>query len=137
MTESEMFAILQPCLYGPLTDAAISLILSDRLKEFPRALTLADRVLRAHSLAPRSAIRTDQQARVYNLIRKLVGQGRTRESAIRTARAIISDLDQVGFDAACALKPNSRIRERANEIRGGQGSSPISRLEFNPDLIST
>jgi len=118
-----MVAILQPCIEGPLSEAAKQILAAGEHGRFQstRAITkqLLDR--RTHCHGPISNV--DEQARVLNLIRALEKSGRTHESAVRQARAS-STLNQRAFDAACARKPHSRIRERANEIKRGRVTRP-------------
>ncbi|MDI1344797.1 MAG: hypothetical protein PSV22_11940 [Pseudolabrys sp.] len=59
MTEAEMIAMLKPCLYGPYSGAAIGLLLSGDVNQFPRVRALAELVLQAHSEP--SSLQKDQR----------------------------------------------------------------------------
>jgi hypothetical protein len=117
MTEAEMLATLLPCVDGPISNAAIQLIASGEFQHYASTRGVVIRILESHKHKPGPASNVDDQARVLNLIQTLTEHGRTRESAIRQARAS-SDLDQNAFEAACAPKPSWRIRKRAKEVRG-------------------
>ncbi|HZL29696.1 MAG TPA: hypothetical protein VFC54_01380 [Pseudolabrys sp.] len=138
MTESEMFAVLQPCLRGSITATANDLIFSDRLKEFPNALALARRVVQAHSHRRTGRpSKLDRQAELLNRFRAAKGRGIKPDFAMKQLRPAFSDLSDGEFEAATCAKPSGRIVIRANEIKGGKSSATVSRLESEADLIST
>lgn len=125
--EESILANLRPCINGPISSAAEGDMVSGRAALYPSTRAVHARIIETHRRRPGPATQVDEQARVFNLIQRLVGLGRTRESAIRQARSAFAafvESDEAAFDAACAVKPHSRIRKRANEINGGRVTCP-------------
>lgn len=136
MTEAEIFAVLRPCRHGPPSEAAIRLMLSGDLRQFPHALAFAELVLRTYSPSNKDQRMGELLYRWQEATkRKANGHGRNAALVKKQLRASFPDLTDDEFAYSIGGHAAGRYYRIAREFSSAKsGGSHIG--DADPDLIS-